>query len=198
MIQTPTPPPPLPPPALPPPPSLPLWQPPTGPSNPPVQTAWYRTTWFTVVMLLLIAPVGLILMWTRRPGWGKTANWITTAVWVALVVLLAVAGGSSGGGVQSGDSSAAMQQSVMTDGASQLQTNLNSLDPSGSGTITMNDAQCVQTAGTQAYTCLAHYTVTDPTIGLNGQKYLLDITGTCDASASCQWHTDGAGQAVGS
>lgn len=49
---------------------------------------WYRTTWFTVLALVLVFPVGLALMWTCRPGWSRTTKWITTAVVAAAVVAL--------------------------------------------------------------------------------------------------------------
>ena len=107
---------------------------------------------------------------------------------VALLLLLAACGGS-------GNQSSTLESAIMNDGASQLKANASSLAPGA--TVSMNDAHCVQTAGTQEYTCLAHYTVNDPSIGLNNQRYLLDISGTCDANASCQWHSTGNGQPVG-
>ena len=104
-----------------------------------------------------------------------------------------VIGVSSHGGP--GDLSKRLAQHIMTDGGSQLRANL--AGKLSGATLTMDDANCVQTAGTQEYTCLAHYTVNDPTVGLSDQKYLLNLTGTCDSSGNCQWHSTGLGQPVG-
>lgn len=144
-------------------------------------------------MLLLLPPLGLILMWTRRPGWGRGWNFSLTGVWVILVVLIVVAGASGG----AGNSSKAMQDDILSSGASQIQSSVNAIAPNASATVKINDANCIQTAGTQTYTCIAHYTVNAPSVGLNDQKYALNISGTCDSSGNCQWHADSAGAPVG-
>jgi len=54
-------------------------------------TPWYRSTWFIVLALVLLFPLGLYLMWSRRPGWGRTVNWIVTGVVVTVVTLISVA-----------------------------------------------------------------------------------------------------------
>jgi hypothetical protein len=100
-----------------------------------------------------------------------------------------------GCGSDNSDYSSTIQQNIMTAGQSQIQTNAAAELPGA--TIKLNDAKCVQTAGTQEYTCLAHYTVNDSAAGLSNQKYLLNITGTCDTSGTCQWHASGAGTPVG-
>ena len=51
---------------------------------------WYRTTWFIVLALVLLFPLGLYLVWTRRPSWGLRTNWIVTGVVAAAVVLTAI------------------------------------------------------------------------------------------------------------
>jgi hypothetical protein len=54
----------------------------------PARQPWYRTTWFTVLSLVVF-PIGLALMWTRRPGWGRLRNSIVTAA-VAVAAIGAV------------------------------------------------------------------------------------------------------------
>jgi hypothetical protein len=56
--------------------------------TPPARQPWYRTTWFTVLSLVVF-PVGLSLMWTRRPSWGRQRNSIVTAA-VAVAATAAV------------------------------------------------------------------------------------------------------------
>ncbi len=41
---------------------------------------WWRTGWFTALAVVLLFPLGLFLMWTRSPGWGRRANSIVTAL----------------------------------------------------------------------------------------------------------------------
>jgi pyruvate/2-oxoglutarate dehydrogenase complex dihydrolipoamide acyltransferase (E2) component len=57
-------------------------------STPPAHQPWYRSTWFTVLSLVVF-PVGLTLMWTRRPSWGRHRNSIVTAA-VAVAATAAV------------------------------------------------------------------------------------------------------------
>jgi hypothetical protein len=106
-------------------------------------------------------------------------------------IIGAIANGSKGG-----NASHALEQQIMTDGATQIQANLTNL-AGGGGTVRMDDVNCVQTAGTQQYTCIGHYSVTDASLGLSDQKYMLNISATCDSDGNCQWHSDGEGQPVG-
>lgn len=48
---------------------------------------WWRSDWFTGLAVVAVFPLGLYLMWTRRPGWGRQANGIVTGG-VALAALL--------------------------------------------------------------------------------------------------------------
>lgn len=96
--------------------------------------------------------------------------------------------GSSG----TDDQSSKIEDNIKSTGASQLQSELDKSIPQG-GAASVNDADCVETGDTQNYTCRAHYTINAPQAGLNNQKYLLNITGTCDDSGKCQWHAAGNG-----
>ena len=86
----PPPPPPLPPPSWTGPPSQP--SPPTKPTRP---SAWYMQNWFVILSLIVVFPLGLTLMWLRRPAWTLSARWITTAavvgVWALLIAVSAAA-----------------------------------------------------------------------------------------------------------
>ena len=93
-------------------------------------------------------------------------------------------------GCGSSNHSATLVDSIKTKGAQQLQTNLQNLG--SSGTVKVDDASCARQGNTQNYTCTAHYTVNDPAHGLNNQKYLLDVAGTC-TSSKCSWHSTGKG-----
>ena len=76
----------------PPPVSTPLPPPPPGSRSASAnEPPWYRTTWFTVFALVVLFPVGLYLMWTRRPGWHDTVNWSVTGVVIVLLALFVVA-----------------------------------------------------------------------------------------------------------
>jgi hypothetical protein len=82
--------PPAPPPlVLPPPP------PPPREPEPSSKSPWFRSTWFVVLSLVLFFPLGLYVMWTNRPGWGRRANWIVTDVTAALVILVVVLGATA-------------------------------------------------------------------------------------------------------
>jgi hypothetical protein len=115
---------------------------------------------------------------------------VIVAVLVIGGVIVALVSSSKGG-----NASHALEQQIMTDGATQLQANLTNL--AGGGSLTMDDVNCIQTAGTQQYTCLGHYTVNDSSLGLSNQKYMLNISATCDSNGNCQWHSVGDGQPVG-
>ena len=65
--------------------------PPPAPEPPAVSGPWRRTAWFTALALVAVFPLGLLLMWTRRPGWGRVANWMVTGV-VALAAALLLVG----------------------------------------------------------------------------------------------------------
>jgi hypothetical protein len=114
---------------------------------------------------------------------------------IATIIVVGAVIGALAGGSKGGNASHALEQQIMTDGATQLQANLKNL--AGGGTVTMDDVNCVQTANTQQYTCLGHYTVDDPSLGLSNQKYMLNISATCDSNGNCEWHSDGGGQPVG-
>jgi mannan endo-1,4-beta-mannosidase len=50
-----------------------------------------------VLALVVLFPVGLYLMWTRRPGWHNKVNWTVTGVVIALLALFVVARATSSG-----------------------------------------------------------------------------------------------------
>lgn len=86
--------------APPPPPPPPLGNPPPSShlASPPV-TRWYWQTWVVVLALLLVFPVGLFLLWTRKPQWGLATRWITSAVVVAFAAIFLAAVGAGAGHV---------------------------------------------------------------------------------------------------
>ncbi|PTJ41295.1 hypothetical protein BU021_02210 [Staphylococcus simulans] len=43
---------------------------------------WYQSTWFTILMLLFIFPVGLFLMWKFKKNWK---------LWVKILITVLVA-----------------------------------------------------------------------------------------------------------
>ena len=47
---------------------------------------WYQRTAFTVIMLILFFPVGLVLMWMYRKNWKTVVKAIITAVFVILAL----------------------------------------------------------------------------------------------------------------
>lgn len=112
-------------------------------------------------------------------------------VLVAIIIIVAVAASSGGSG---SNQSRAMESSILTNGQSQMQASASSAAPGA--TVVVNDARCIQTAGTQEYTCIVHYTVDYPSAGQQ-QRYLLNVAGTCDSNGNCQWHATGPGSPVG-
>jgi len=81
----------IPPPPPPPPPPTPQLRPTGGPSG---AKPWYRSTWWTIAMLVFVFPWGLYLLWTNRPGWSMVAKVIVSVVvaglWVPVIVVAAV------------------------------------------------------------------------------------------------------------
>src|SRR6202165_6354454 len=67
-----------------------------GPATVPEGTAatppWWRSAWFTALTVVVLFPLGLVLMWTRRPGWGRRTNAIVSGG-VGLAVKLTMGGG---------------------------------------------------------------------------------------------------------
>ena len=50
---------------------------------------FYKKTWFTVLMLLVLPPIGLILMWINNKNWNKIIKIIITVIlglWTVLMV----------------------------------------------------------------------------------------------------------------
>jgi hypothetical protein len=61
------------------------------PDGTPATPPWWRSAWFTALAVAVVFPLGLALMWTRRPGWGRRTNGIVSGA-VALAVTLTIAG----------------------------------------------------------------------------------------------------------
>lgn len=109
---------------------------------------------------------------------------------VGLGVAVAVGCGSSGPGDLSGE----LAHVIKTNGQSQLQANVRQYGVAGA-TVLVNDAQCVESGSSQNYSCRAHYTVSVPASG-QSQKFVVNITGTCDSQRKCLWHATGNGVPV--
>lgn len=124
--------------------------------------------------------------WYRKKRYGLAVGLVV----IAAVVVVANAHKSTG------NQSAALSASIMTTAPAQLEKTLQVVDPGSAAQISVLDASCIQTAGTQQYTCSAHFSATDPTTG-ETLKLVVQIAGTCDSQADCQWHATGPGQQVG-
>jgi hypothetical protein len=68
---------------------------PTQSASPPNKEKWYQRTAFTVIMLILFFPVGLVLMWVYRKNWKMAVKVIVSAIF-ALAVISSVFGDDSG------------------------------------------------------------------------------------------------------
>ena len=127
----------------------------------------------------------------HRP-WYRKKRYGLVAVIVAVAVIIGVANASK----STGNESAALSASIMTTAPAQLEKTLQVVDPGSTAQISVLDASCIQTAGTQQYTCVAHFSAADPTTG-ETLKLMVQIAGTCDSQANCQWHATGPGQQIG-
>lgn len=65
---------------------LPMTVPQGQPQPPQKKEKWYQRTAFTIIMLILFFPVGLVLMWMYRKNWKTAVKTIITAVFVILVL----------------------------------------------------------------------------------------------------------------
>ena len=109
---------------------------------------------------------------------------------VGSLVAVAVGCGSSGPSDLSGN----LAHVIKTNGQSQLQAHLKQYGVAGA-TVLVNDAQCVESGSSQNYSCRAHYTVNVPATG-QSQKFVVNITGSCDSKEKCLWHATGNGVPV--
>lgn len=48
---------------------------------------WYWRTWVVVLACIFVFPVGLALLWTRKPQWSSRGRWIASAAVVALAAI---------------------------------------------------------------------------------------------------------------
>jgi hypothetical protein len=55
----------------------------------PGESPWYTQTWFVVLLLWFIYPIGLILMWTQTT-WNTAIKWLVTLVPVLFIVIAIV------------------------------------------------------------------------------------------------------------
>ena len=106
-----------------------------------------------------------------------------------LLVVLALAG--CGGAADNHDYSSAIVRSIQTNGALQIQRATNGLGRSGKATI--NHASCVQTAGTQSYSCIVRYRYQNSE---GTYQYEVDVSATCDGGGKCRWHVEDGGALV--
>ncbi len=56
------------------------------------RTHWYGRGWLVIAALVLFFPIGLWIMWRRRPGWDRLTNLIVTAMVLAVAVVGLAAG----------------------------------------------------------------------------------------------------------
>lgn len=74
---------------------LPMTVPQGQPQPPQKKEKWYQRTAFTIIMLVLFFPVGLVLMWVYRKNW-KMAVKVIISVLCAIVILPSAFGDDSG------------------------------------------------------------------------------------------------------
>jgi hypothetical protein len=101
---------------------------------------------------------------------------------LALPILAAVQGAAGG----SSDYATGIERSITTTGAMLLQEKVTSA-VGADATAVVDDVRCRQLARTEAYTCVGHYTVSDPGLAFH-QEYLWNITASCDRTGECRWH----------
>jgi hypothetical protein len=101
-----------------------------------------------------------------------------------LLVVVALAG--CGGGTDNHDYSSAIVRSIQTRGTPQIQRATNGLGRSGKATI--NHASCTQTAGTQSYSCVVHYSYQNSE---GTYEYEVNVSASCDRGGKCMWHVEG-------
>ncbi|MBV9195564.1 MAG: hypothetical protein JO168_15580 [Solirubrobacterales bacterium] len=61
--------------------------------------------------------------------------------------------------------------------------------------ITVGNAQCVESGSTQNYSCIASYTVSGASDPTQDGSYQIGANATCDNTGNCQWQTDALGSA---
>ncbi|MGN6169045.1 MAG: hypothetical protein ACTHQQ_12880 [Solirubrobacteraceae bacterium] len=128
---------------------------------------------------------------TSAPPWGVVGRRLDRLGGsLSLLVVVAIAG--CGAGVSSHDYSSAIVRSIQTTGPEQIQRATNG--PGRSGKATINAINCVQTAGTQRYSCVVHYSYENSE---GTYRYKVDVSATCDTGGTCQWHLDRGGTLVG-
>lgn len=55
---------------------------------------YFRTTWFILALLILVAPVGIIAMWLFKVDWHRDSKVALSAIFGMLFVFLCVASAS--------------------------------------------------------------------------------------------------------
>lgn len=110
----------------------------------------------------------------------------------SLLVLVVIAIAACGGGAGNHDYSRTIVQSIQSNGARQIQRATNGLGRSGKATI--DRARCVQTAGTERYSCIVRYRYQNSE---GTYEYEVNVSATCDGGGKCQWHLDGGGTLTG-
>ncbi|NLO46355.1 MAG: hypothetical protein GX107_07690 [Clostridiales bacterium] len=55
---------------------------------------YFRTTWFIMALLIVVAPVGIIAMWLFKIDWDREAKVALSAIFGMLFVFLCVASAS--------------------------------------------------------------------------------------------------------
>lgn len=87
--------------------------------QPPQKDPFYKKTWFVILMLILIWPVGLVLMWVNKKDWKLPIKIIITAFF-ALICIINFA--SKSGNNNSSDESSSSSSVVVTEVATEAST----------------------------------------------------------------------------
>ena len=109
---------------------------------------------------------------------------------LSLLLVVAIAGC----GVDTGhrDYSGVIARSIDSSGAQQIRRATNGVGRSGAATI--NHARCVQSAGTERYSCIVDYTYGNSE---GTYRYRVEVFAACDNRGSCRWHVDRGGTLLG-
>ncbi len=108
---------------------------------------------------------------------------------LSLFVVAAIAGCGAGAGQR--NYSSALVRSIRINGATRMERATNGLGRAGTANI--DEARCVQRAGTQRYSCQVVYSYHNSE---GTYKYELKVSATCVSGGSCRWHTDKNGALV--
>ena len=109
----------------------------------------------------------------------------------SLALLAVIAVTACGAGYGARDYSTALVRTIRIDGAGRIERTTGGSGHAGRATI--DEAHCVQRAGTQRYSCRVKYSYHDSE---GTYEYELRVSGTCERGGRCRWHPDSNGALI--